>query len=68
MSPVTVREVVMMGRYIHLGWFRKPTGEDRQAVEEAMVCMGVADLADRQLGRTFRWSATARNAGKNTGS
>ena len=24
--PVTVRQVVTMGRYVHLGWFKRPNG------------------------------------------
>lgn len=48
--PVTVRQVVMMGRYVHLGWFRGPRTEDRDRVDEAMSTMGISDLADRQVG------------------
>jgi len=48
--PVTVRQVVMMGRYVHLGWFKRPGPEDRDAVEAAMVTMEIADLRDRQVG------------------
>ena len=48
--PVTVRQVVMMGRYVHLGWLRRPRSEDRDAVEEAMGIMGISKLADRQIG------------------
>src|SRR4051812_26310538 len=33
--PVTVRQVVMMGRYVHMGWFRRPSAEDREAVQHA---------------------------------
>jgi len=48
--PVTVRDVVMMGRYAHLGWLRWPSRGDHEAVERALVAMNVADLADRQIG------------------
>jgi ABC-type Mn2+/Zn2+ transport system ATPase subunit len=48
--PVTVRQVVMMGRYVHLGWFRRPRQEDRDRVEEALEAMGIGELADRQVG------------------
>lgn len=48
--PVTVRHVVMMGRYVHLGWFRRPRQEDRDRVDEALEAMGIAELADRQVG------------------
>jgi len=48
--PVTVRQVVLMGRYVHLGWFKRPTSDDHQAAAEAMEAMQVTDLADRQIG------------------
>ena len=48
--PVTARQVVMMGRYVHLGWFRRPRQEDRDRVDEALSTMGITDLADRQVG------------------
>ncbi|MFW5695364.1 MAG: metal ABC transporter ATP-binding protein [Alkalispirochaeta sp.] len=48
--PVTVRQVVTMGRYVHLGWFKRPTSEDRDRVQRAMEMMEIADLADRQVG------------------
>ncbi len=48
--PVTVWQVVMMGRYVHLGWFRRPRQEDRDRVEDALKMMGITGLADRQVG------------------
>lgn len=48
--PVTVREVVMMGRYVHLGWAKRPRKEDHQAVDRCMEMMEIADLARRQVG------------------
>ena len=48
--PVTVRQVVMMGRYVHLGWFKHPRGEDRDAVAHALDTMQIANIADRQVG------------------
>ena len=48
--PVSVRQVVMMGRYVRLGWFRRPGAADREAVESAMKSMGIHDLADRRVG------------------
>lgn len=47
--PVTVREVVTMGRYSTLGPLRRLTDSDHAAVEGAMERMGIADLADRHL-------------------
>jgi ABC-type Mn2+/Zn2+ transport system ATPase subunit len=48
--PVTVRQVVMMGRYSHLGWLKWPSRTDHDAVERALATMNVAELADRQIG------------------
>ena len=48
--PVTVRQVVMMGRYVHLGWMKRPTAEDREAVDHAMERMKIADLAEIHIG------------------
>ena len=48
--PVTVREVVMMGRYGRLGWLRRPRATDREVVERCLRELGLADLADRGLG------------------
>jgi ABC-type Mn2+/Zn2+ transport system ATPase subunit len=49
--PVTVRQVVMMGRYVHLGWFKRPRAVDREAAERAMETMKIADLRDVHVGR-----------------
>jgi zinc transport system ATP-binding protein len=48
--PITVREVVRMGRYPHrlLGRF---SDEDRSAVDVALETVGIAALADRRVGR-----------------
>jgi zinc transport system ATP-binding protein len=48
--PVTVREVVTMGRYAHAGLSRL-TDEDRRIADEALERVGIADLADRRIGR-----------------
>ena len=48
--PVTVRQVVMMGRYVHMGWFKRPGKADRESVNAALETMQIADLADRQVG------------------
>jgi len=48
--PITTREVVMMGRYSLLPPGRRPTSQDRMAVEGAMLRSGVGDLADKQFG------------------
>jgi iron complex transport system ATP-binding protein len=47
--PVTVREVVEMGRFAHLGLLRRPRAEDRRAVELALEQVEIRALAERQL-------------------
>ncbi|MBT8197675.1 MAG: metal ABC transporter ATP-binding protein [Acidimicrobiia bacterium] len=47
--PVSVREVVTMGRYAGLGAYGWLTGEDRQEVDAAMERTGITDLGSRQL-------------------
>ena len=48
--PVTVSDVVMMGRYGRLGWFRRPGRLDRAAVAESLERMGISDLASKPIG------------------
>ena len=47
--PVTVAEVVRMGRYAELGLFRRLSADDRALVEDAMACLDVTDLAAKHL-------------------
>lgn len=47
--PVTVREVVLMGRYPNSGMFGRLRADDHRAVDEAMERMAITDLADRHL-------------------
>lgn len=49
--PVSVRDVVMMGRYGRQGPTRRPRAEDRAAVDDALARVDLTDLADRQIGR-----------------
>lgn len=48
--PITVREVVRMGRYPHRLW-RRFEPADRRAVEDALDRVDIADIADRRVGR-----------------
>ena len=48
--PVTVAQVVMMGRYAHLGWLKRPRPGDHQVVERAIQTLNLSELADRQIG------------------
>jgi len=47
--PVTVRDVVMMGRYGRLGLLRRPGDADREAVASALAEVRLEELADRQI-------------------
>ncbi len=49
--PITVREMVAMGRYPHLGALGRPGPEDRDAIDDAMERCDVGELADRPLSR-----------------
>jgi manganese/iron transport system ATP-binding protein len=48
--PVSVRQVVMMGRYRRIGWWRPARRHDRQAVTDALDRVGLADRAGRRFG------------------
>ncbi|HSH45713.1 MAG TPA: ABC transporter ATP-binding protein [Longimicrobiales bacterium] len=47
--PLSVRELVAMGRYPHLGPWRPETDADRTAVAEALETCDIAGLADRPM-------------------
>lgn len=49
--PVSVRDVVMMGRYGRQGPTRRTRPADRVAVDEALERVELSDLADRQIGQ-----------------
>lgn len=49
--PLSVRDVVMTGRYGHMGPSRRPRAADREAVNDALARVELQDLADRQIGR-----------------
>jgi ABC-type Mn2+/Zn2+ transport system ATPase subunit len=48
--PVTIEDVVMMGRYDHQDWLKRITRRDRQAVNGSLAQMGIADLAGQSIG------------------
>jgi manganese/iron transport system ATP-binding protein len=48
--PVTVADVVMMGRTGQIGWLRRPGARDRAQVRDSMKLVGLAELAGRQIG------------------
>lgn len=48
--PVLVEDVVLMGRYGHMGLLRRPSASDRAKVDEALSRVGLSDLRHRQIG------------------
>lgn len=49
--PVSIHDVVMMGRYARLGMTRHPRPADRRAVADALERVELSGLADRQIGQ-----------------
>lgn len=49
--PVSVRDVVMMGRYGFMNIFRWASKKDYEAVAKALERVQLSDLADRQIGQ-----------------
>jgi ABC-type Mn2+/Zn2+ transport system ATPase subunit len=48
--PVTVADVVMMGRYNRQGWFGRSSATDRTAVRRCLEQLDIAGLAGRSIG------------------
>jgi manganese/iron transport system ATP-binding protein len=48
--PVLVEDVVMMGRYGHMGFLRRPSRTDREAVATALTRVNMAEFRHRQIG------------------
>jgi iron complex transport system ATP-binding protein len=49
--PMTVREVVSMGRYPSTGLLKRLSASDKAQVNDAMALLRIDDLADRQVAR-----------------
>jgi len=47
--PTNALDVVMMGRYGRLGWFKRPGKHEKKLALEALDRVGMANFADRQL-------------------
>jgi manganese/zinc/iron transport system ATP- binding protein len=68
--PVSVLDVVLMGTYGNLGWFRRPGAPEKAWARQCLDMVGLGDLADRQIGqlsggqqqRTFLARALAQQA------
>ena len=49
-TPFTVQQVVMMGRFGHMGLLNRPNKSDYEAAERALKLVGIEDLADKRIG------------------
>ena len=49
--PVSVLDVVLMGRYPHLGLIKRPKEKDYQIAKKALKDVGLLDLANRQIAK-----------------
>jgi ABC-type Mn2+/Zn2+ transport system ATPase subunit len=47
--PVTISDVVMMGRYGQMGWFGRASNQDKEAVTRALAQMGISDIAGQSI-------------------
>ena len=47
--PTTVFDVVLMGRYGHIGWLRRVGKKDRQATRDALEKVGMFEYRNRQI-------------------
>lgn len=48
--PVLVEDVVMMGRYGHMGMLRRPKAADHEAVGKALARVNMSEYRERQIG------------------
>lgn len=68
--PISVFEVVLMGTYGRVGWFRRPGRKEREHARECIERVGLGSLARQQIGqlsggqqqRTFLARALAQDA------
>ncbi|EFI41801.1 metal ABC transporter ATP-binding protein [Peptoniphilus sp. oral taxon 386] len=47
--PTTVLDVVLMGRYVHLGWIKRPSKKDYEIAYKALETIGMSEFKDRQI-------------------
>lgn len=47
--PLSVRKLVLTGRYVHLGWLRRPGMRDWAIADAALAQMELTELAERQI-------------------
>ncbi len=49
--PITVKEVVLMGRYQQIPWYKNPGSEDLDIAMEALDMVRMTDFSKRQIGQ-----------------
>ncbi|MDV3166294.1 MAG: ABC transporter ATP-binding protein ['Waltheria sp.' little leaf phytoplasma] len=47
--PTTVLDIVLMGRYGHLGWFKRPTEKDKNIAKQALKEVDMLSFQNRQI-------------------
>lgn len=47
--PISAAELVLTGRYVHLGWFRRPTHRDRMLVCKTLDRLGMSGCANQRI-------------------
>ena len=47
--PATVEDIVLMGRYGHIGWIRRPKAADKEIARDMLEKVGMSRFADRQI-------------------
>lgn len=48
--PISLEELVLLGRYVHLGWFHSPKRKDRELCAWAIAELNLEGLQGRQIG------------------
>jgi len=48
--PITVFDMVLMGCYGKLGWFKRPSNADREKVYQSLNAVGLQDYAHKSIG------------------
>jgi ABC-type Mn2+/Zn2+ transport system ATPase subunit len=49
--PISLGRLVLTGRYVHLGWFKRATRKDYEITERVSAQLGLSDLLGRQIGQ-----------------
>jgi manganese/iron transport system ATP-binding protein len=47
--PVSVKDVILMGRFFTSGWFRSPKADDYSIIYRSMQQLGISSLAERSI-------------------